>query len=680
MGEESQLIIKDNTRETKRKQAEEALRESEERFQQIAGNIDEGFFLSAASDNSAIYVSPAYEKIWGRPVEIAYAHSKSWLEVVHPEDRVHVNACIEKHNRGKIAFSQEYRILRPNGTIRWVYDSVYPVKNESGEIYRIAGTTKDITERKKLEEVLQQAHDELEKRVEERTVELAKANKDLKTENKQRRKIENKLRKSEKQFRDIFENTLVGMYRTTPDGKIIMANSTLVRMLAHSSFEELSKRDLEDKKWYHPQHPRSEFKERLERDGQVIGLEAIWTKKDGSYLITRENARIVHDDDGDILYYEGTVEDFTERKRTEEEIIQLKENLQNIINSATDIIISFDKDNKVSTWNKQAEYITGFKQKKVIGKHISELKVFDNPRELLDSIQSIHEGKRPESDKLVLKTINHVKKIIKTSFSIVKGGNKQSIGSLLTGKDITNEIESHGKLLQGNSYLISDKNNKSALDLFIILTSPDCKGLWITRSDPEILKSTVSSRNIQTVVLKQNTARGFEHISNLERLTAKIKDFTEKNIKSVILLDRIDYLLSNFSFEQFIKSLYQITDIISENNSIFLLHLNPSVVDARQLAMVEGELRPLPGQKLEDIQIRDNYYDILKLVYEHNQNNSFISFKKISQRLSVNNKTIGKRIHDLEEKGLILIRKQGNLKTSFVSEKGKALLHKRNIL
>jgi PAS domain S-box-containing protein len=358
----------------------------------------------------------------------------------------------------------------------------------------------------------------------------------------------------------------------------------------------------------------------------------------------------------------------------------LKENLQNIINSTTDIIISFDKDNKVSTWNKQAEYITGFKQKKVIGKHISELKVFDNPRELLDGIQSIYEGKRPESDKLVLKTINHVKKIIKTSFSIVKGGNKQSIGSLLTGKDITNEIESHGKLLQGNSYLISDKNIKSALYLFIILTSPDCKGLWITRSNPEILKSTVSSRNIQTIVLKQNTAREFEHISDLERLTAKIKDFTEKNIKSVILLDRIDYLLSNFSFEQFIKSLYQITDIISENNSILLLHLNPSVVDARQLAMVEGELRPLPGQKLEDIQIRDNYYDILKLVYEHNQNNSFISFKKISQSLSVNNKTIGKRIHDLEEKGLILIRKQGNLKTSFVSEKGKALLHKRNIL
>jgi PAS domain S-box-containing protein len=247
MGEESQLIIKDNTRETKRKQAEEALRESEERFQQIAGNIDEGFFLSAASDNSAIYVSPAYEKIWGRPVEIAYAHSKSWLEVVHPEDREHVNAYIEEHNRGKIAFSQEYRILRPNGTIRWVRDSVYPVKNESGEIYRIAGTTEDITERKKLEEVLQQAHDELEKRVEERTVELAKTNKDLKTENKQRRKIENKLRKSEKQFRDIFENTLVGMYRTTPDGKIIMANSALVRMLGHSSFEELSKRDLEDK-------------------------------------------------------------------------------------------------------------------------------------------------------------------------------------------------------------------------------------------------------------------------------------------------------------------------------------------------------------------------------------------------------------------------------------------------
>jgi two-component system sensor histidine kinase/response regulator len=143
---------------TERKQAEEAVRASEERLRQIAENVGEGFFLSDASDNSAIYVSPAYEKIWGRPVEKAYDDAQSWLEVVHPEDRERVNAYVEKHGRGKIEFSQEYRIQWPDGSIRWVRDRVYPVKNESGEIHRIVGVTDDITERKKMEEVLRETN------------------------------------------------------------------------------------------------------------------------------------------------------------------------------------------------------------------------------------------------------------------------------------------------------------------------------------------------------------------------------------------------------------------------------------------------------------------------------------------------------------------------------------------
>ena len=143
---------------TERKQAEEAVRVSEERLRQIAENVGEGFFLSDASDNSAIYVSPAYEKIWGRPVDKAYADPQFWLEAVHPEDRERVNAYVEKHARGKIEFSQEYRIQWPDGSIRWVRDRVYPVKNESGEIHRIVGVTDDITERRRAEDALRETN------------------------------------------------------------------------------------------------------------------------------------------------------------------------------------------------------------------------------------------------------------------------------------------------------------------------------------------------------------------------------------------------------------------------------------------------------------------------------------------------------------------------------------------
>ncbi|MFH1374207.1 MAG: PAS domain S-box protein [bacterium] len=151
-----QVIVRDIT---ERKRVEEKLQVSEEQLRQITDNVSVGFFLSDTSDDSAIYVSPAYEQIWGRPVEFAYASAQSWMEMVHPEDRERVNAYIEKHGRGKIAFSQEYRILRPDGSIRWVRDRVYPVKIESGEISRIVGVTEDITERKQAEEIVHQSEE-----------------------------------------------------------------------------------------------------------------------------------------------------------------------------------------------------------------------------------------------------------------------------------------------------------------------------------------------------------------------------------------------------------------------------------------------------------------------------------------------------------------------------------------
>ncbi|MHC4540710.1 MAG: PAS domain S-box protein, partial [Planctomycetota bacterium] len=133
----------------------------------------------------------------------------------------------------------------------------------------------------------------------------------------QRERTEEALQKSEEQFRAIFDNALIGLYQTTPNGRILMANPALVKMLGFSSFEELSRRDLE-KEGYEPQCPRSAFKTRIERQGKVIGLESAWLRSDGTMLHVRESARAVRDESGNILYYEGTVEDISERKKIRE--------------------------------------------------------------------------------------------------------------------------------------------------------------------------------------------------------------------------------------------------------------------------------------------------------------------------------------------------------------------------
>ncbi len=132
----------------------------------------------------------------------------------------------------------------------------------------------------------------------------------------ERVRIEAALRESEERFRNVFQNSPMGIYRTTPNGHILMANPALVAMLGYASCEELAQRNLESE-GYHPSYPRSDFKRRVERAGDVVRIESAWTRKDGSTLFVREHARAIRDEQGNVLYYEGTVEDVTERVQIE---------------------------------------------------------------------------------------------------------------------------------------------------------------------------------------------------------------------------------------------------------------------------------------------------------------------------------------------------------------------------
>ncbi len=147
-----------------RTQVEQALRESEQRFRQLAENIQDVFWISEPKSHKVIYVSPAYEQIWGHTSENLYADFMGWLKAIHPLDRERVEAAsFEKQFAGE--FDEEYRIVQPDGTIRWVRDRGFPVRDESGEIHRIAGIAEDITERKQSELELATAKAALERQV-----------------------------------------------------------------------------------------------------------------------------------------------------------------------------------------------------------------------------------------------------------------------------------------------------------------------------------------------------------------------------------------------------------------------------------------------------------------------------------------------------------------------------------
>ncbi len=132
----------------------------------------------------------------------------------------------------------------------------------------------------------------------------------------ERRRAEDLLRLSEDQYRSLFENAALGIYRTTPNGRILATNQTALRMLGFASFQELADRNLEAE-GYEPTYPRAQYKERMERDGEITGFESAWIRKDGSTLYVRENAKAMRDANGNVLFYEGTIEDISAEKEAE---------------------------------------------------------------------------------------------------------------------------------------------------------------------------------------------------------------------------------------------------------------------------------------------------------------------------------------------------------------------------
>ncbi|MGD7035221.1 GGDEF domain-containing phosphodiesterase [Methylotuvimicrobium buryatense] len=135
---------------TAQRQTKEDLRASELRFRQMAENIGDVFFLLDAVDSRMLYVSPAYEVIWGHSCESLYKNPQSWMETVHPDDQA---ATYKTYRKSLMAVDAnfQFRIVRHDGSIRWIEVKSYPVRDDDGSLVRIAGLAKDITEYKAAE-------------------------------------------------------------------------------------------------------------------------------------------------------------------------------------------------------------------------------------------------------------------------------------------------------------------------------------------------------------------------------------------------------------------------------------------------------------------------------------------------------------------------------------------------
>jgi PAS domain S-box-containing protein len=135
---------------TERKQVEQSLKSSEEKFRQLAENIREVFWMMSPTTDEILYISPAYEHVWGRTCQSLYERPMSWIESIHPEDLERAHELFDRQVQGE-SIKSEYRIVCPDGKQKWICDQAFPIRDDAGQVIRVVGIAEEITGQKRYE-------------------------------------------------------------------------------------------------------------------------------------------------------------------------------------------------------------------------------------------------------------------------------------------------------------------------------------------------------------------------------------------------------------------------------------------------------------------------------------------------------------------------------------------------
>ncbi len=307
------------------------LEESEERFRQIAETIQEVFWLAAPDWSRVLYISPAYEALWGLSCESLYEDPRSWLEPIVEEDRQKVIDDLNRRSTGQPTPAEfpEYRILRPDGSIRWILTRSFPIRDGNGNVFRIAGLAEDISKRKRAEHGLKRARDELEARVEARTAELSVANESLLAEIEERKSTVRTLRQVRDSLAEAQRVARLGNWDWDIANNKLSWSDEIYRIFG-LKVQEFGANYEAFLASVHPDD-RQGVQEAVDRALQEripYSIDHRIVLPDGSERIVHEQAEVTFDEHGKAVHMMGTVQDITERKAVEQELRASQEELR----------------------------------------------------------------------------------------------------------------------------------------------------------------------------------------------------------------------------------------------------------------------------------------------------------------------------------------------------------------
>lgn len=228
------------------------------------------------------------------------------------------------------------------------------------------------------------------------------------------------------------------------------------------------------------------------------------------------------------------------------------------------------------------------------------------------------------------------------------------------------------KLRRGHSYLVREESTTQTTRMLVEHISDRHKGLLFTRAQPTRAMGNRALPNTP-IVWMTNTETGEPTVKphDLAGITHKVRDFIADNQESIIVIQRLDYLMTENDFVSVLRMIHTLNDIIFESRATLLVGIDPSTVSAIELTRLRKELRELPGQ--EKANLGEPLHSVLVFVYSENVKSRTPSFKSVTKRFAITKTTARKRLYELEGKGLLKILTQGRYKFLEVTDKGKAI-------
>jgi PAS domain S-box-containing protein len=331
---------------------------------------------------------------------------------------------------GQPLIAKEEEELWPDGKATWASTTTMPLADPQGRIIGVLGISRDVTARKQAEEELRLSKQLLEQMVQENARLLAH------------------VQEAEQKYRSIFENASEGIFQTTPDGHYLTANPALARIHGYSTPQELiaAVTEIGRQLYVHPAR-RAEFIRLIEAHGAVHDFQYQTQRKDGSTIWISENARAVRDPTGVVLYYEGTAEDITERKRAEEALRASEARYQSLVENLAQSVLLKDSEFRFCAVNTPFCQMVGRSASDILGRTDFDLFPPDLAEKYRrDDRHILKSGARLEMDEECL--IGGQRRTVRTVKTPVKDAQDQIVGVVGSFWDVTEQRVLEAQLRQ----------------------------------------------------------------------------------------------------------------------------------------------------------------------------------------------------------------------------------------